>query len=312
MLKSIKMLLSLLMLVFTLSFSPASIHAVGIKARSSPTKYKISACSLFRNEGRYLKEWIEYHRLIGIDHFYLYNNASIDNSVEVLTPYIEEGLVTLIYWPNYIPDELKNDITLWALSTQLPAYQHAAKYAAAKETEWLVTLEIDEFLVPVQSQSIKEIVNSHKQFPGLLLASEFYNASRNDGVLRQKLVTETIELTSAPAIPVEKSIEKIIFRPDCHTSFTWPPYKCQFKENKIARKAYKAELRLNKYVNRPKSVLNFGKIKDKLRVDNRTLSEEETYTLLKDGFEIEDQERPIYRFLPELLRRMHIEPGWNL
>ena len=37
-------------------------------------KYYCSICAIFRDEGTYLKEWIEYHRIIGIDHFYLYNN----------------------------------------------------------------------------------------------------------------------------------------------------------------------------------------------------------------------------------------------
>lgn len=37
--------------------------------------------------------------LIGIEHFYLYNNNSTDNYEEVLKPYIDKGLVTLIDWP---------------------------------------------------------------------------------------------------------------------------------------------------------------------------------------------------------------------
>ena len=41
--------------------------------------YNVSACAIFQNEAPYLKEWIEYHRLIGVEHFYLYNNGSTDN-----------------------------------------------------------------------------------------------------------------------------------------------------------------------------------------------------------------------------------------
>ena len=65
-------------------------------------KYKASLCLIFKDEAPYLKEWLEYHLLIGIDHFYLYNNNSSDNYLEVLGPYIEDGTVTLInYQKNY-------------------------------------------------------------------------------------------------------------------------------------------------------------------------------------------------------------------
>ncbi|KIC71464.1 hypothetical protein DB44_DM00010, partial [Candidatus Protochlamydia amoebophila] len=31
--------------------------------------YDLSVCAIFKNEAPYLKEWIEYHRLIGVKHF---------------------------------------------------------------------------------------------------------------------------------------------------------------------------------------------------------------------------------------------------
>ena len=37
-------------------------------------KYKISICGIFKNESCFLKEWIEYHEILGVEHFYLYNN----------------------------------------------------------------------------------------------------------------------------------------------------------------------------------------------------------------------------------------------
>ena len=62
-------------------------------------KYKLSFCLIFKNEGPFLKEWLDYHIVVGVDHFYLYNNNSDDNFREVLEPYIKDGIVTLIEWP---------------------------------------------------------------------------------------------------------------------------------------------------------------------------------------------------------------------
>ena len=62
-------------------------------------KYRVTICCMFKNEGKFLKEWILYNQIIGIDHIYLYNNNSDDNYLEVLQPFINQGYVTLIDWP---------------------------------------------------------------------------------------------------------------------------------------------------------------------------------------------------------------------
>lgn len=274
-------------------------------------KYQVSVCSLFKNEAKYLREWIEYHRIVGVDHFYLYNNGSLDRSVDVLTPYIKEGLVTLVYWPDRLPLDLVDDVSLWALIVQFPAYENAAKFLAFKDTQWLMFLDVDEFIVPVHARSIGDVLGNYRDYPGVQVVSQFYNAFNEDGVLRKKLVVETVELTEEPVQAIEKEVEKLIFNPRLHTTFDWPPFQCRFKDDQPVGKVSKSALRINKYLNRPKSFFYFGKTKDKLCIDHRRLTEQETVLLLKSGVEIEDQERPIYRFLPELLKRMGVETGWG-
>ena len=46
--------------------------------------YYFSICAIFKDESLSIKEWIEYHKLIGVEHFYLYNNKSKDSSVSIL------------------------------------------------------------------------------------------------------------------------------------------------------------------------------------------------------------------------------------
>ena len=55
-------------------------------------KYRISICGIFKNEAPFLKEWIEFHEMIGIEHFYLYNNNSDDNFEEILHHMLMEDL----------------------------------------------------------------------------------------------------------------------------------------------------------------------------------------------------------------------------
>ena len=56
-------------------------------------KHNFGVCVIIKNEGNYIKEWVDYHRLIGVDIFYIFDNESTDNTYEILKPYIDEGIV---------------------------------------------------------------------------------------------------------------------------------------------------------------------------------------------------------------------------
>ena len=60
--------------------------------KQPPKKHFLSVCAIFKNEGRFLREWLNYYLLAGVDHFYLYNNFSDDDYAAVLKPYVDKGL----------------------------------------------------------------------------------------------------------------------------------------------------------------------------------------------------------------------------
>ena len=106
--------------------------------------YDLAVVAIFKNEGRYLKEWLDYHLLAGVEHFYLYNNDSSDNYAEVLAPYIEKNLVTLTDVPGKM--------------MQYPAYEDAIqKYRF--DCRYMAFIDIDEFIFPKSNRSIVEVVD---------------------------------------------------------------------------------------------------------------------------------------------------------
>lgn len=119
-------------------------------------KYNVSICAIFKNEAVYLKEWLEYNHLIGVEHFYLYNNNSDDDYMKVLSPYISEGLVTLVQWP-------KNQ-------AQIEAYNHCITHFR-DESKWIGFIDIDEFIVPIAQNSIYDILKPFDRKRG---AIKFY------------------------------------------------------------------------------------------------------------------------------------------
>lgn len=284
---------------------------INIRAEEFPKinkKYLLSVCAVFKNEAKFLKEWIEYHQLIGIDHFYLYNVASKDRSISVLQPYIKKGLVTLINWYD-LPSREKDDST-WALALQIPAYEHASKYKAVKDTKWLIFLEVDEFLVPQGEGKISDLLEKYEEYPGIVLKSDYFDASTIT-VPPPKLLIQAVTLTGSTDQSLERSVEKTILKPELCEAFTWPPYKCRFKGEQTAVQVSRAELRINRYAKRNPADSLFGKIKNKLYIDTRMFSEDEIRGLLEVGYEIEDQERVIYRFVPDLLKKMGYDSGWG-
>ncbi len=311
MFKKSKLILFLTALLPVLAITVETIPVDEAKEQSLiEKKHRLSVCSLFKNEAMHLREWIEYHQMVGVDHFYLYDNGSKDRPRDVLTPYIKKGLVTLVNWPDRVVSRDSEQVDHWVLSTQLPAYENAIKYYAIDNSDWLVFLDVDEFIVPVNAGSVNEVLENYRNFPGLELTCDYFDAS-NRILPKRELTIANVELTQRPAQNIKKSVEKMIFKPVSNTSFSWPPYKCNFKDNQEAKRLSKSELRINKYVNRTQGELNFGKIKEKLRIDSRSLTDEERTELLEIGYEIEDKEHVIRRFEPGLRKRMGMESNWN-
>ncbi len=41
------------------------------KIEQRKCKFNVSLCAIFKDEADYLKEWIEFHRIVGVEHFYM-------------------------------------------------------------------------------------------------------------------------------------------------------------------------------------------------------------------------------------------------
>lgn len=254
---------------------------------SRSKKYNISVCAIFKNEAKYLKEWIEYHMLIGIDHFYLYNIESTDRFANILKDYIKKETVTLINWPDLGRNQ-SDEIGI--LGMQIPAYENAIHVVAKNETEWLIFIDIDEFLLPLNSE-LNELVEKYKQFSGIVLPKLYFNAAQNEYFPQKDLVVESSEILASVDDESIKSIQKILFKPDQCATFTWPPYQFLFKNGMGPiqlnewDKLNRWDLRVNCYVNRNLKSLKHDKNSRQMSYE---ICKSELYQLLKIGFIIED------------------------
>lgn len=54
--------------------------------------------TLVLNEARALPAWLLYHYQIGFEHFFVYDDGSTDDTFDVLRPFVEARLVTIVRW----------------------------------------------------------------------------------------------------------------------------------------------------------------------------------------------------------------------
>ena len=106
--------------------------------------YDLAVVAIMKNEAPYVKEWLDYHLLAGVDHFYIYDNESTDNLKEVLQPYIEKGLVT------------KTVTSIW--NSGIPAYNDAIERFKFF-CRYILFIDLDEFILPKNNRSIVEVLD---------------------------------------------------------------------------------------------------------------------------------------------------------
>ncbi len=96
---------------------------------------RVTEVAFAKNEGRFLLEWIAYHRLIGVTDFLIYTNDCEDESPALLDRLQAMGVVTHV--PNPIePGE----------QPQNKALGLAAKHPLVKSADYVLQIDIDEFL----------------------------------------------------------------------------------------------------------------------------------------------------------------------
>lgn len=137
-------------------------------AMTSRPRYRLSMATLVNDEGRWLAEWILYHRIVGFDHFYMYDDSSTDNTLAVLEHFQTSGIVTIHRDMERVEREMSIEVP--SRVRFIPQYvmvQHAARVHGS-ETEWLAFFDVDEFLMPRQTWCLGAMLDAAKPKQGVL------------------------------------------------------------------------------------------------------------------------------------------------
>jgi Tfp pilus assembly protein PilF len=122
----------------------------------------LSLCLICKDENDYLPEWLDYHILMGVDRFYIYDNESEISLRENLKNYIERGWVVVV--------------NISGKAMQLYAYDHCLQ-AFGSHTFWMGFIDTDEFLVPKSALDLKELLKDYEAYGGLAVSSLFFGSN---------------------------------------------------------------------------------------------------------------------------------------
>jgi len=105
-----------------------------------------------KNEHAYLREWLDYHRLVGVDHFFIYDQDDTAASRDLLAPYEKQGVVTRYPWTQYDGTRFDGPTRFYQCNKNHLAFAHCAANHR-HEVQWLMKIDVDEFLQPLHDDA---------------------------------------------------------------------------------------------------------------------------------------------------------------
>jgi hypothetical protein len=125
----------------------------------------LSLCLIAKDENSYLKEWLDFHILLGVEHFWIYDNDSASPISDAIQNYIQDGWVTV----NQIHGK----------GMQLFAYDHCIQ-TYGNFSKWIGFIDTDEFIVLKNGNNLQEFLKTYDQYAGLAISSLFFGAGGNE------------------------------------------------------------------------------------------------------------------------------------
>lgn len=141
--------------------------------------YYLSVGSLFKNEAHILAEWLDHYIHHGVEKFYLINDNSTDNFMEVLQPYIDSDLVVLFNVREPVYQYRQANLYDRFL---LPVLQR-------REVQWMAVIDLDEFLYSPQEKDIRKVLKKYEHIGQIQL--NMIDFGSNGHVKQPKNVVES-------------------------------------------------------------------------------------------------------------------------
>ena len=114
-----------------------------LSAYAASYRYQVAIACMFRNATFFLREWIEFHLMLGVEKFFLCDNNSEDDCATALAPYVRAGVVDLERESKVFDKRWDN----FEKKLHAPFYNRVVRQVRGV-VKWLCLIDVDEFMVP--------------------------------------------------------------------------------------------------------------------------------------------------------------------
>ncbi len=136
--------------------------------------------TMVRDDNAYLDEWVQYHLSIGFEHIVMFDHKSI---VPVVNNWGDK-------------------VTLKRIDQDLPFAEYVHKQVFREyKAQWILCMDVDEFVVLLQHNHIKELLVNYENYGGLGIPWSMYGSSGHikipKGSVKDNYIWRTLD-TSEP------------------------------------------------------------------------------------------------------------------
>lgn len=267
---------------------------------------QLSVCGIFQNEAEFLDEWIYFHELQGIRHFYLYNNLSTDHYEEVLKKHKN---VTLIEW-----NIESNNISEWN-AIQLAAFNHClATYG--DRSDWIAFIDTDEFLFCPDGKKVSLFLQDYSSYGGVAVNWVMFGTTIPN--IPEHYTMIELLTKRAPLDCSSHQVIKSIVNTSRNPSYNYDPHLPQSSGtivnsdfnpvyNPISNTLCIDKIRIHHYWTRTEEFMLNNKIPRQAKWGNPNVE-----AILSGNQAIsQEYDKTILQFVPRLLRKMGFAPSRN-
>lgn len=139
---------------------------------AAPTRHGYAVVVCVKNEGAYIAEWLRFHKMVGIRHFFVYDNGSTDDTVDALRATVPSHEFTLVPWGGRVVSTKTSQL----IDGQVLAYSHAI-LNFGQDFRRMAFIDVDEFLLPRNGATIQEALATTGDFPNISLPWHMFGTS---------------------------------------------------------------------------------------------------------------------------------------
>ena len=111
-------------------------------ATNETSTYFLTMCTMTKNMDKSIPDWLAYHKFLGVQHVFIYDNSDKTTLPRTTRHYVEKGFLTIIPWAH------QHSSNKTYLEVQI-ASENDCMWRNRHTSHWIIKIDVDEFLQPM-------------------------------------------------------------------------------------------------------------------------------------------------------------------